>query len=504
MPHLRHKEAALLLSTFVIAVCGLVYELLESTLSSYLLGDSVYYFSLVIGLFMSSMGIGAWLSRFIHTQLLRRFILLQLLIALLGGFSATILYFAFAVIENYAPFLYLVTLLLGTMLGIEIPLIIRILQDRFTLKVNVSNVFTLDYIGALAAALLFPLLFLPKLGLLQTAFFFGLMNAAVALLAWFTFRDALPFRDRTLAQIVIVTLLLVLGMAKSPWLVGQFETRLFADRIIFSQTTPYQKLTVTRRNDRVRLYINGALQFDSMDEYRYHEALIHPPMSALPHRERILVIGGGDGLAVRELLRYDAVTHIDLVDLDPQMTQLFRTNALMLTLNKNALNDLRVTVTNADAWKHLESRDTLYNLIVIDLPDPNTPSLSRLYSTSFYRLAASRLAKGGALVTQATSALFSRDAFWCIDATVGERLTTLPYHAYVPSFGEWGFVMGSQMHLAFDPDRLPPGLRFVDAQTLQRMQHFAPDIGPVDVQANRLDTHALLHYYHDGWKKWYE
>ena len=330
----KTKEITLLFGTFIIAICGLVYELLEGTISSYLLGDSIYHFSLVIGLFMSSMGIGAWLSRFINDRLERAFVLLQMLIAILGGFSALILFYAFAYIQNYEAFLYLVTIALGTMLGVEIPLIIRILKESYSLKTNISNVFALDYIGALFAALLFPLVLVPQLGLMQTSFVFGMLNLFVGLMAWSIFRELLG--KKYLLAIIAIALLLITGLIKSNHLISIIENKLYQHNIIYSEQSSYQKLIITSKKGRIQFYINGAIQFDSIDEYRYHESLVHPVMLTAKSHENILIIGGGDGMALREVLKYDNIGSITLVDLDPAITTLFKENDILSQLNKHA------------------------------------------------------------------------------------------------------------------------------------------------------------------------
>ncbi|HRJ51129.1 MAG TPA: polyamine aminopropyltransferase [Candidatus Thiothrix moscowensis] len=510
-----HQQLALLAAAFVIAICGLIYELLAGTLSSYLLGDSVYQFSLVIGLFMSSMGVGAWWSRFLEQELPRQFIRLQLLIGVLGGLSAPLLFFAFAILDNYTPLLLVLVFLQGAMLGIEIPLIIRILQEHFSLRVNVSNVFTADYIGALLAALLFPLVLVPQLGLLQTGFLTGLLNVVVGVLALYVFRAEIPrLRPLLLASVVAVVMLLV-GFAWSERFTSAMENRLYQDEIIFTQDSQFQqRLILTRRGERIRFYLNGALQFDSFDEYRYHESLVHPVMGLVRDPANVLILGGGDGLAARELLRYPTVKQITLVDLDPAVTQLFKANPLLRPLNQDSLNNPRVQVVNQDAWKFLEASPQLYDAIFIDLPDPNNTSLSRLYSTAFYTLVKQHLAQTGVMVTQATSPLYSRQAFWCIDATMQqaggevvkqERWFTLPYHVHVPSFGEWGFVMASRQPLRPQQVQLA-GLeyRFLNTVILSQLFEFPSDMGRVAVEPNQLSTHPLLRYYEAGWAQWYQ
>ncbi|NEW60462.1 polyamine aminopropyltransferase [Sulfurovum sp. bin170] len=498
----KTKETALLFGTFLIAICGLIYELLNGTLSSYLLGDSIYHFSLVIGLFMSSMGIGAWLSRFIEEELERAFVRLQLIISLLGGFSAFILFYAFAYINNYDAFLYLITISLGTMLGIEIPLIIRILKESFSLKTNISNVFTVDYIGALFASLIFPLVLVPKLGLMQTSFLFGMINLFVGAMAWYIFREILG--RRYILYLFAVLAILVIGFWQSTNLTNMIENKLYRNKIIYKEQTPYQKIVVTAHNERIQFYINGAIQFDSIDEYRYHESLVHPVMITAKAHENVLIIGGGDGMALREVLKYEEVEKITLVDLDPAITTLFRENQTLSQLNDHAYESPKVTVVNQDAWKYIEKSKTLYDVIIIDLPDPNSISLSRLYSKTFYHLLKKQLSKGGAMVTQASSPMYTHKAFWSINETIKSTdLYTLPYHTYIPSFGEWGFVLASRFPIKLDGRELTKDLKYLDETTLNKLTTFAPDIAKVEVEENRLSTHRLIEYYNEGWKRWY-
>ena len=498
----KHKEVALLFGTFVIAICGLVYELLAGTLSSYLLGDSIYHFSLVIGLFMSSMGVGAWLSRFIEERLERAFVLIQFSIAIVGGFSAFILFYAFAYLENYDAFLYLITILLGSMLGVEIPLIIRILKKSFSLKTNISNVFTMDYLGALFASLMFPLVLVPQLGLMQTSFLFGGLNLMVGAMAWYIFRDILS--RKYLVVIVIIATILILGFVKSSTLTSLIENKLYQHNIIYSKQTPYQKLIVTGEKGRIQFYINGAIQFDTIDEHRYHESLVHPVMSMAKAHENVLIIGGGDGMALREVLKHDDVGHITLVDLDPAITTLFKTHPTLSKLNHHAYKSPKVTVVNQDAWKFIETATVLYDVIIIDLPDPNNISLSRLYSQTFYRLLSSHLSRSGAMVTQASSPMFSTDAFWCIAQTLEDAdFHTLPYHTYIPSFGEWGFILASKLVLPLDTLKPVKDLHYIDTETLKNMQYFDKNIAKTDVESNKLSTHKLIYYYDEGWEKWY-
>ena len=498
----KTKEVALLFGTFLIAICGLIYELLEGTLSSYLLGDSIYHFSLVIGLFMSSMGIGAWLSRFIEENLERAFVQLQLTIALVGGFSAFVLFFAFAYIDNYDAFLYLITISLGTMLGIEIPLIIRILKESFSLKTNISNVFTVDYIGALFASLLFPLVLVPKLGLMQTSFLFGMINLFVGTMAWYIFRNLLG--KRYLIYLFVVFLILITGFWKSNHLTTMIENKLYKNNIIYTKQTSYQKIVVTEQKHRIQFYINGAIQFDTIDEHRYHESLVHPAMMNAKVHENILIIGGGDGMALREVLKYDDVQNVTLVDLDPAITTLFKEHEVLSGLNSHSYDSSKLKVVNQDAWKFIEKAEVLFDVIILDLPDPNNISLSRLYSETFYRLLSKQLSRSGVMVTQASSPMYTRRAFWSVKKTMEQtKLYIKGYHTYVPSFGEWGFVMGGKFPLDFSGKPMD-GLKYLNANILNRMTLFAPDMDELEVEGNKLSTHRLIEYYGKGWEKWYE
>jgi spermidine synthase len=365
----------------------------------------------------------------------------------------------------------------------------------------------------LFASLLFPLVLVPQLGLIRTSVLFGMMNALVAAMAVWIFRAELPRRLPLGIGLGVCMLILLSALLKADGILGYFESRLFTGEVILAHTSPYQRIIVTRNATTINLFINGALQFSSGDEYRYHESLVHPVMSLSRRQENILVLGGGDGLAVREVLKYTKVKQITLVDLDPVVTDLFRHNELLRTLNAGALNDPRVVVINDDAWKFLERTEQRFDVVIVDLPDPHNLSLSRLFSQSFYTLLAEHLNADGLIVTQATSPVFATRAFWSIANTLaavpspyarGEFLQIHPYHAYVPSFGEWGFVIAAPHLAAWDTIKLSVPTRFLNAAALASMTQFASDIAAVDAQINTIHTHVLPKYYEQGWAKWYQ
>ena len=284
----------------------------------------------------------------------------------------------------------------------------------------------------------------------------------------------------------------------------KWSQRLYSDRIVYSKQSKYQNIVMTKNKKDIRLYLNGNLQFSAHDEYRYHEALTHLPLGYLDSANNILILGGGDGLAVRELLKYPDISHITVVDLDPEITELAKKNNHLLELNKNSMSSRRVTVLNMDAFKFIESCRDFYDLIISDLPDPNNISLSRLYSREFYTLIKQKLSKGGIFITQSTSPYFAQEAFWCIKETLnscGYR-SVLPYHIYIPSFGDWGFIMASDRLLIPGGFTPPVETRYLDESGIESAFQFSKDIASVDVKVNTLDNPVLLHYYLKGWQHW--
>jgi spermidine synthase len=489
---------ALFLSVFLIAACGLIYELIAGTLASYLLGDSVFQFSTIIGCYLFAMGIGSYLSRFLRRGLVAQFVSIELMVGLIGGFSSSLLFLAFAYTEAFRLVLYIVVLLVGTLVGLEIPLLMRILKERFQFRELVSQVLTFDYLGALGASLLFPILLVPKLGLVRSALVFGIFNVGVALWSTYLFREQIGHGNGLRAACLLAVGALGAATVFADHISSAADNSLYADEVIFSRNTRYQRIVLTKWKDDLRLFHNSHLQFSSRDEYRYHEALVHPGLAALPGARRVLVLGGGDGLAVREILKYPTVESVTLVDLDPEMTALFSKHPVLSALNQHSLTSPRVHVINDDAFRWLDTNTSVYDFIVADFPDPTSYSLGKLFTTTFYRLAGKHLASGGLLVVQSTSPLFARQSYWCIVETVKQAgLRVYPYHVYVPSFGEWGYVIGSQV--PYEPPRqLPHGLRFLS--NVRELFDFPVDMQPVDAQPNQLNNQILVRYYEREWK----
>jgi spermidine synthase len=488
------------ISVLLVAACGLIYELVAGTLASYLVGDSVFQFSTIIGTYLFAMGIGSALSRFINRGLANRFVWIELLLGVLGGFSSALLMVAFAFTQGFELILYALVVVTGVLVGLEIPLLMRIVKDRYQFRDVIAHVLTFDYLGALGASLLFPILLVPRLGLVRSAMLFGLINTAVALWSTFLFANQLSRTRGLRVSCLLVLFGLAVGLADAKQITATAEDNIYADEIIFARDTRYQHLVLTRFKDDLRLFLNNHLQFSSRDEYRYHEALVHPGLAAVPTPRHVLILGGGDGLAVREILRYPQVESITLVDLDPEMTRIFSSNPMLTKLNAKSLLSPRVHVINADAFPWVDSNADNFDFIAIDFPDPTNYSLGKLYTTAFYRAVSRHLSVQGFMAVQSTSPMFARDSFWCIAQTLKKAgLETYPYHVYVPSFGEWGFVLAGT-HEYVPPKSLPTGLRFVSVDDLPTFFQFPPDMAPLPMPANQLNSQILVRTYENDWK----
>ncbi len=497
------NRSLLYVTVLVIATCGLIYELIVGTLASYLLGDSITQFSTVIGVYLFALGIGAWLSGFIDKGVAQRFVEIELAVALAGGISAPFLFATFAAGANFRIALYGMVLVIGTLVGLEIPLLMRIMKEQLQFKDLVSRVLTFDYLGSLFASLLFPIVLVPRLGLVRTSLVFGLINALVGLWSTWLLAPILGGVTRLRIKAIVVCVLLIVGIALADTMTSLFEEQLYNDEVVHAQQTPYQRIVVTRSHRGFSLFLNGNLQFSSIDEYRYHEALVHPAFQAAAIRSKILILGGGDGLAAREVLRYgDELERVTLVDLDGAMTKLAVESEELAALNAHALQNPKIRVINDDAMQWLTGTEEKFDVVVVDFPDPNNFSLGKLYTTRFYSLLKAHLAPGGVAVVQSTSPLFARKSYWCIDATLrAAGFSTQPYHVWVPSFGEWGYVLASVGPVSAKHP-LPAELRFLSDETMPTLFHFPKDMDQVPAEVNRLNNQVLVHYYEEEWRRW--
>jgi len=489
----------LLCSILVVALCGIAYELIIGAVSSYLLGNSVYQFSITIGFFMFAMGIGSYLSKFIETDLIGRFILIEVILSIVGGLCSLSLFVAFSQLNAfYALTMYGFILLIGILVGFEIPILTRIVSQKTEIQQSIANVLSLDYIGALIGSVMFPLLLLPHLGLIRSSFAIGLMNIVVAMINIIIFGHLIKYKRR-LMVLSWVTLIALIGLTLFGSQLTRFaEHHLYFDEVIYETQTPYQRIIVTRslKNQNHRLYIDGHIQFSERDEYRYHEALVHPVMSVAGKRQQVLILGGGDGMAAREVLKYADVDSIHLVDIDPAITDISRRYEVIRGLNQSSLDDPKVTVFNVDAFTFINQPGILYDRVIIDMPDPHNEALNKLYSREFYRMIKRRMAPQGVLISQSSSPFFTRRTFWSIQKTLADVFQyTHSFHVTVPAFGIWGFNMARLDQAIPSVFEFEVATRFLSAEVMQAAAVFGKDIASISVPVNSIMEPKLYTLY---------
>lgn len=507
---LRRLSFILKICVFATGCAAMVTEYTLATLASYLLGDSIRQWTIVISLMLFSMGLGSRYSRKFEAQLLDRFVLIEFGLSFLCTFSAMFCFWISAYTINFGLVIYAVACMIGFMTGLEIPLITRINQSYESLRENISSVMEYDYYGGLLGGALFAFVLLPFLGLTYTPVLIGSLNLLVASLILWYFPDRL-MRPRILnIQFAALFLVSVLAFVVAKPIVLYGEQHKYKDKIVYQEQTRYQKIVVTQWKEDYWLFINGSTQFSTYDEERYHEPLVHPLMGLIKERKDILLLGGGDGLAAREILKYPDVENLTLVDLDPAMTRLARQDTIFLSINQGSLNDPRVRVVNQDAYQFIKNSGDLYDAVIIDLPDPKSVSLSLLYSLGFYKMVVKHLKPFGSMVTQSTSPLYSPEAFLCIKKTMeAAGFSTVPYQNSVPSMGQWGWVIGVR-HEAMPAQRLKQELltlefadietRFFNRDAMISMAHFGKGLfeKEAQIEPNTQFDHNILKYYRQG------
>ncbi|MDY2738072.1 polyamine aminopropyltransferase [Intestinibacter sp.] len=504
----------LMLTTLIISGCSIIYEVLISAISSYLIGDSIKQFSITIGLYMFAMGMGSYISKYIKDKLFDWLIRVELSVGIFGGLSSVILFSANAYLSSYTIVMLFLIVIIGILVGLEIPLLTRIMEEnKSNLSVTLSNIFSFDYIGGLVGSIVFPLLLLPQLGYFTTSFLVGSVNILVAILILLSYKEYIFNYEKFKYIMAVFLTIMVLGTFFSEDLSKTIEDKMYRDKVIYSKQTEYQRIVMTKYKDDVRLFLDGNIQFGSRDEYRYHEALVHIPISLAKNKENILILGGGDGLAAREVLKYDEVKNITLVDLDKDMVELCKTNNHIVALNEGSLSNKKLHVINNDAFKYLENSSKLYDVIIVDLPDPNNETLNKLYTNLFYRLCYRNLNEDGAMVVQSTSPYSAPKAFWCIEKTIeSEGFDVYPYHLQVPSFGDWGFnlaiksssndIKKEDIYKSIDFGNIE--LKYLNEDVLPGMFSFSEDekADTSELDVNSLSNPKLIEYYQKAVEEW--
>jgi spermidine synthase len=509
----RALRAGLLFATFACAACGLVYELALVAQGSYLLGDSITQASVVLATMVFAMGVGSLAAKPLQRRALAGFVAIEAALALTGGLSVLGLHAAFTWLDLYWPALIAISLLVGALIGAEIPLLMTLLQRirRQDAGSATADLFAADYVGALVGGLAFPFLLLPLLGQTRGALLVGMVNAvAGAFVVLLLFARTVSRRRRAAVAAGTLVVLAVLGVAfaGSDAFLRYSRSVLYEDPVVYAETSGYQEIVLTQSSPiaegptDTRLFLNGDLQFSSIDEYRYHESLVHPVLAG--PRGRVLVLGGGDGLALREVLKYPDVREVVEVELDPAVLRLAERDPRVAGLNGHAMADPRVKVVVADAFAWLRETDDRFDAVIIDMPDPDATATAKLYSQEFYLLVRRALAPGGRLVVQAGSPYFAPRTFDCILNTIrAAGLGVTPYHVNVPTFGDWGFAL-AQNGAAPDLRVAPPEpLRFLNEPTLAAAKAFPADRHPTGTEPpSTLDDPRVLRLTTEEWQQY--
>ena len=503
-------RAVLLAAVAACAACGIIYELALLTLSASLDGGGIVATSLIVAGYIAALGAGALLVKPLLTRAAITFIAIEALLGIIGGLSAAALYVMFSFIGGSLLVLAVGTALIGGLVGAELPLLMTLLQQRRTAATDIAtdtgrtlaNLTAADYLGALIGGLVWPFVLLPHLGMIRGAAATGIINlVAAAIVAIFLLRQVVSVRQLITALCALAAALGLLGtlLLRAQDIETTSRQRLYADPIIAYRHSAYQEIVVTRRGNDMRLYLDGGLQFSTRDEYRYTESLVYP---ALGGRARsVLVLGGGDGLAARELLRQPGIEKIVQVELDPAVVDLARTT--MRGANGGSLENPRVNVIADDAMTWLRGPHSgLFDAVIVDLPDPDTPVLGRLYSTEFYALASRALAPGGLMVVQSGSPYSTPIAFWRTVSTIkAAGYAVTPYHVYVPTFGDWGFALarhGGEAPRPTMPPNAPP-LRFLSPSVLDAATVFADDVRPRTLEPSTLEHPRVVEDMRHGY-----
>lgn len=568
---MRSPRIGLILTSFSLicsGLCCIVDEYILAQLSSNILGNPAQQWPIVIGLMLLATGVGAWLAQFVKEErTLKAFITIELILSFLGGFSPLIIMIAYSyAFLHFKLIFYGVSFLIGLLIGFEQPLIATINKRFVGFRSNISMTISLDVLGAAIGTLIWIKFLVGKVEIYHAAFMVTLLNLSVALFTFlFLARNSEKEESgglRTAIFIIVACAVGLTGMFFSGKIADVAEQQLYTGKIIHKESSPYQRIVLTKnaKTEDVLLFLNGGLQFSSRDEHRYHENLIHPAMT---HRLLqadakegldVLVLGGGDGMAVREIQKYSQVKNITLVDLDPAVVELAKTHPEFLKMNDSSLLhsnvqywpvDLpsalqkepiqvpmnqrdslgrnllytvdSVEVLHADAYTFVEKlveSPMRYDLIFIDFPDPRNESLGKLYSRYFFSRVNLLLKENGFMSIQASSPVHAHKAYICVGKTLtAAGFNVVPYHDNVPSFNEWGWYLASKssdrINMQRQAERIYNQKEFqVPTDYLTPQKHFSNTIfgkdvleNTEDIEVSTLTNPVVYHYYVTyGWK----
>jgi spermidine synthase len=509
----NNKSKILKLALFATGLSGIVAEYILSTLATYFLGDSVFQWTMILSIMLFSMGLGSRISTYFTTNILEKFLIAEFALSLLTSTAALATYFFMGQTESIGVIIYGFSIAIGLLIGMEIPLVTRINEENEELRTNIAGVMENDYYGSLIGGLFFVFVGLPYLGLTHTPFILGGINLLVAIMLFVRLRKYLKPTYRISFAVTIPTIICILMFLSfnADKIVLYGEQKRYNDKVVFSKQTRYQKITITQWKEHYWLYLNSSKQLCTFDEFLYHEPLVHPAMKLTKDPRHVLVLGAGDGCAIREVLKYPSVEKITLVDIDPEMTRIGKTNEIFTKMNDSAYYNPKVKVVNQDAFQFLENTEQFYDVMILDFPDPKSIDLNRVYTKEFYMLCNKRLRPFGHIVTQAVSPYYTTKAYRSIEKTLtASGFQTLPIHNHVYSFGEWGWVIGSKQRtreeikeflLQTNYDDLD--VEWITNESMNLMTSFGKDLVKADtVEVNTIHNPVLYRYYLDGtWVK---
>ncbi|WP_442266450.1 polyamine aminopropyltransferase [Tenacibaculum sp. ZS6-P6] len=513
MASIKVKRRILFLALFATGLSGIVAEYCFATLSTYFIGDSVKQWSIVISLMLFSMGLGSRITKSFDGNVFKLFIFTEFALSLLVSFSAVTTYYLATQLEYVSIYIYSMAILTGMLIGMELPLAMRLNNDFQSLKLNVANILEKDYYGSLIGGLFFVFIGLPYLGLTHTPFILGFINLFVAILLLIFFKNKLNKQEKNMLFSfagVLVTILII-GNIFAGKIILHGEQSKYKDKIVFQEQSIYQKIVVTKWKNDYWLYLNDNLQFSTFDEPMYHEVLVHPVMHILDKPKKVLILGGGDGCAARELLKYPSLEQITLVDLDKKLTDLFINESELVAINEKSLTNEKVRIVNQDGFKYVTDTKEFFDLILIDLPDPRNVELARLYSKEFYELCRLKLTPNGGLITQAGSPYYTPYAYKCIEKTMEKaNYSVLALHNQVLSMGEWGWILGTKNQLSKQEmmaklnqlDTKVITTKWLNKEAMQLITSFGKDFFKKkkldSIEINQISNPVLYEYYNKG------
>ncbi len=492
------------LAIFATGLSGIVAEYVLATLANYFLGNSVFQWTMVISIMMFSMGMGSQLSRKMSENLLEKFVGIEFVLSFFSSFSALIVYVAAGYTQLTPLIIYSLSIIIGLLIGMEIPLVTRLNDEFEDLRENISSIMAVDYFGSLIGGMFFAFIGIQYLGMRYVPFVLGGINFIVALLLLDRFKSYVTRSKLLWGSGAGVAVILILGVIFSSPIIEFSEQARYAEKVVFEKQSRYQKIVITQWKENYWLYIDNNQQLSTLDEWHYHEPLVHPSMKLSGHPKNVLVMGGGDGCAVREILKYPSVEKITLVDLDSAMTNLGKQHPILTKLNKGSMDSEKLSIVNTDGFLFLSETPDFYDVIIVDLPDPKNTDLAKLYSKEFYQLCYKQMTPNGVLISQSGTPQFAFKAFKCIEKSMqAAGFSTVPLHKQVLTLGEWGYVLAAKNGTQEQVIQRLRGLTFDDVETrwlnndgMLQITSFGKD--PVDVSKVKVNTirEPVLHSYY--------